>query len=130
MQTSRSRIESISPFFLVRDLKETIDFYRDRLGFGAEYVAPDPEPFFAILRRDAVSVFIKRLDGVDPTPNHRQHPWAPWDAYVFTPDPDALIQTMKLPEVQVKDNEDGLRGFEVEDPNGYILFFGCPLKSL
>lgn len=59
-------------------------------------------------------------------PNHRQHPWAPWDAYLFTPDPDALIGTFKLPEVQVTDNEDGLRGFEVEDPNGYILFFGRP----
>jgi hypothetical protein len=24
------------------------------------------------------------------------------------------------------DTQDGLRGFEVEDPDGYVLFFGRP----
>jgi len=28
----------------------------------------------------------------------------------------------------LQDNDDGLRGFEVEDVDGYILFFGCPKK--
>ncbi|HEX3853124.1 MAG TPA: hypothetical protein VHW01_19310 [Polyangiaceae bacterium] len=28
--------------------------------------------------------------------------------------------------IPLADTEDGLRGFEVEDPNGYVLFFGRP----
>lgn len=26
----------------------------------------------------------------------------------------------------LQDTNDGLRGFEITDPDGYILFFGCP----
>jgi hypothetical protein len=25
----------------------------------------------------------------------------------------------------LKDTEEGLRGFEITDPDGYVLFFGC-----
>ncbi len=28
--------------------------------------------------------------------------------------------------VPLKDTHDGLRGFEIRDPDGYVLFFGRP----
>jgi hypothetical protein len=53
---------------------------------------------------------------------------ARWDAYVYVPDPDALAAEFAARDVEfslpLADTRDGLRGFELKDPNGYVLFFG------
>jgi hypothetical protein len=72
--------------------------------------------------------------GVDPVPNHTRdvkQGIARWDAYVYVPDPDALAAEFAARNVEffepLRDTDDGLRGFELKDANGYLLFFGCPL---
>jgi hypothetical protein len=56
---------------------------------------------------------------------------ARWDAFVVVPDPDALAAELAGRGVEfsepLRDTEDGLRGFEVEDVDGYLLFFGRPI---
>jgi hypothetical protein len=46
------------------------------------------------------------------------------------PDPDALAAEFSSRQVEfsqpLKDDDDGLRGFELKDNDGYILFFGRP----
>ena len=74
--------------------------------------------------------------GVDPVPNYTRdikQGIARWDAYLYVPDPDALAAEFLSRNVEffktIKDSEDGddgLRGFEVKDADGYILFFGRP----
>ena len=71
--------------------------------------------------------------GVDPLPNHRRdvgQGWARWDAYLHVPDPDALAAEFSSRNVAfhraLEDDDDGLRGFEVQDADGYVLFFGRP----
>jgi catechol 2,3-dioxygenase-like lactoylglutathione lyase family enzyme len=122
---------AISPFFIVRNLQETIAFYRDNLGFETTFEGGDPEPFFAILRRDGVQVMIKEIgDGIEPQPNPGRHEWARWDAFVYTADPEGLAVELNArfaKEVaKSKDWDDGLTGFEIADPNGYVFFFGKP----
>jgi hypothetical protein len=55
---------------------------------------------------------------------------ARWDAYLHVPDPDALAAEFSSRDVEfvqpIKDDDDGLRGFEVRDADGYMLFFGRP----
>jgi hypothetical protein len=53
-----------------------------------------------------------------------------WDAFVYVPDPDVLAAefsdqgaTFSEP---LSDTHDGLRGFEISDPDGYVIFFGRP----
>jgi len=53
-----------------------------------------------------------------------------WDAYVLAFDPDAIAAefarrgaTFSKP---LMDTHETLRGFEIKDPDGYVLFFGCP----
>jgi uncharacterized glyoxalase superfamily protein PhnB len=52
------------------------------------------------------------------------------DAFVYASDPDALAADFADHgaefSVPLKDTHDGLRGFEIRDPDGYILFFGRP----
>lgn len=49
---------------------------------------------------------------------------------VAVPDPDALAAEFASRNVALseplKDTEDGLRGFELRDADGYVLFFGRP----
>jgi hypothetical protein len=53
-----------------------------------------------------------------------------FDAFVYAPDPDALAAEFAdhsaAFSVPVQDTHDGLRGFEICDPDGYVLFFGRP----
>jgi hypothetical protein len=46
------------------------------------------------------------------------------------PDPDALAAEFAdhgaAFGAPLKDTRDGLRGFEIYDPDGYVLFFGRP----
>jgi catechol 2,3-dioxygenase-like lactoylglutathione lyase family enzyme len=129
--TTRPALTSISPFFIVRDLDRSLSFYRDELGFDVTFLAPDPAPFFAIVRRDQVQILLKVIDdSTGPLPNSERHPWARWDAYVHVPDPDVLAaefasRTVAF-SVPVADTDDGLRGFELKDADGYVLFFGRP----
>jgi catechol 2,3-dioxygenase-like lactoylglutathione lyase family enzyme len=126
---NQQSIACIAPFFIVRDVVVSLSFYCDKLGFEVEYKGPDDGPFLAIAQRDGAMIFFKAV-GVDPLPNGQRHPWARWDAYVSVPDPDALAAEFNSRGVNfsspLQDTPDGLRGFELEDPDGYVLFFGRP----
>jgi hypothetical protein len=72
--------------------------------------------------------------GVDPPlPNYKRE-WgkgvARWDAYFYVLDPDALAAEFASRSVEFseppRDADDGLRGFELKDADGYVLFFGRP----
>ncbi|HEY7111376.1 MAG TPA: VOC family protein [Thermoanaerobaculia bacterium] len=127
MTASRAEISSISPFFIVKSLSAALAFYRDRLGFDVVFEGPVDDPFFGIVRRGGAMILLKDV-GVDPLPNPRREPGARWDAYVHAPDPDALAAELASRDVELseplKDTHDGLRGFELKDADGYVLFFG------
>jgi len=126
---TRPEIGGISPFFIVRDLTAALSFYRDQLGFEITFEGPVEDPFFGIVQRDRAMIMLKNV-GVDPLPNHKREAGARWDAYIYVPDPDALAAEFASRKVgssePVKDTHDGLRGFELEDRDGYVLFFGRP----
>ena len=122
-------IGGISPFFIVADLAATTAFYREKLGFEVTFSTPETGPFFAVVERGRAMIMLKDV-GVEPTPNWTREPAARWDAYVHAPDPDALHAEFASRgvsfSVPLKDTSDGLRGFELKDKDGYVLFFGRP----
>lgn len=128
-EMTRPGISGISPFFIVSDMAATLSFYCDRLGFAVTFQEPAPNDFFAIVRRDGAMIMFKDV-GVEPLPNCEREPAARWDAYLHVPDPDALAAELASRgvtfSVPLKDTEDGLRGFELRDTDGYVLFFGRP----
>jgi catechol 2,3-dioxygenase-like lactoylglutathione lyase family enzyme len=126
-------IAGIAPFFIVRNVPASLAFYRDRLGFEITFQGPDPNDiFFGIVERGAAMIMFKAV-GVDPVPNYTRDVKkgiARWDAYLNVPDPDALAAEFLSRDVEfsvpLKDTHDGLRGFEIKDADGYVLFFGRP----
>ncbi len=126
---SQAAIASISPVFIVRNVSEALSFYCQMLGFGIVFQEPEQDPFLAMVQRDGAMIFLKDV-GVEPLPNCKRHPWARWDAYASVPDPDALATEFTSRGVTfskpLQDTHDGLRGFELEDVDGHVLFFGRP----
>ena len=131
---TKTAISGIAPCFIVKDVPTALAFYRDRLGFDITFQGPtEDDIFFGIVQRGSAMIMLKEI-GVDPVPNYTRDikkGTAPWDAYLYVPDPDALAAEFSSRNVEffkpLHDNSDNLRGFEVEDADGYILYFGRPL---
>lgn len=121
----------IMPCFIIADLKISASFYVDKLGFEIRYIGPDENPYWAIVSRDNIFINLKEVSpDIKPIPNHTRHEWAPWDAYISAAEPDTLFQEYRSNGVAfnkpIHDNSDNLRGFEIKDADGYVLFFGRP----
>jgi catechol 2,3-dioxygenase-like lactoylglutathione lyase family enzyme len=134
---TRAEINGIAPFFIVRNVPAAMAFYRDRLGFDITFQGPSEDDiFFGIVQRGAAMIMLKDV-GVEPAPNYTRDinkGIARWDAYVYVPDPDALAAEFASRDVEfsrpIADDDDGLRGFEVKDADGYVLFFGRPVREI
>ena len=130
---TKPEITGIAPFFIVKNVPAALSFYRDRLGFDIAFQGPsDDDIFFGIVQRGGATIIMKAI-GVDPAPNYTRdikQGIARWDAFLHVPDPDGLAAEFSSRNVEfftpLKDDyaDDGLRGFEVKDADGYLLFFG------
>jgi hypothetical protein len=119
---------SIRPFFIVKDLRVSISYYIERLGFQLDFEGPDDDPYYAGVSRDGIGIMLKAIvPDVLPQPNHTRHEWARWDACIYTLDPDALFGEFSqrgasfVKELSFID--EGLWGFEVTDADGYVVAF-------
>ena len=131
---TKPAITSIAPFFIVRDVPAALAFYCDRLGFEVTFRGPADDSSSGSSTGAARCSSQGRRPGTDPEHiRDTKKGWARWDAYLHVPDPDALAAEFSSRSVAfsktLKDEEnrdDGLRGFEVQDADGYVLFFGRP----
>lgn len=123
-----NNLVAISPFFIVRDLRASVAYYTDRLGFTLAFEGPDDDVTYASVTRERVNIMLKAIaPEVRPQPNHTRHEWARWDAYVYVRDADALFAeftgrgaTFVKPLSFI---DDGLWGFEIADADGYVIAF-------
>jgi catechol 2,3-dioxygenase-like lactoylglutathione lyase family enzyme len=133
MKVNGPKLERMCPFFIVSGVEQTIAFYCDKLGFETWHQQPEREPFFAIVGRDGAMLFVKS-GKAEPQPNRKRDPEMRWDAYIGVQDPDALAAEFAERGVEfsvpLEDTHDGLRGFEIIDPDGYVLFFGRPREGM
>ena len=124
----------VAPLFIVKNVPAALAFYRVRFGFDITFEGPEPDDiFFGIVQRGRAMIMFKDV-GLEAIPNHTcdiGQGIARWDAYILVPDPDALAAEFASRNVEfvepLQDTDDGLRGFEVKDADGYVLFFGRPI---
>src|SRR5262245_52159126 len=118
MAENKADIGAIAPFFVVRSVPTALAFYTDKLGFEVTFKGPSEDDiFFGIVERGAAMIMMKAI-GVDPIPNYTRdikQGNAPWDAYLYVPDPDALAAEFASRGVKfhrpLSNNSDDLRGF-------------------
>jgi len=123
------RLRNSTTVLLVGNIEPTMEWYR-RLGFAADYYPPG----FAILRRDAIEIFLQQQPGyVAPDdPGRRQR--EAWNVYITTDDVRALYEEYSaLSGVKISrplcPQEYGMTEFDVMDLNGYRLVFAEPTRG-
>ena len=124
----------LSPTLAVRNMKETIEFYKNSLGFKMGMAFPDVNnPEYVDLAKDGmVLMFI-------PAENHgiSSEEKLGIGVYLYLQidgDIDEYYEELKKKEVKIavdiKDEPYGVRDFTVEDVNGYILTFNQVSKTV
>ena len=125
-------MQVISPFFVVSHVPSSLSFYRDRLGFEITFQGPTTDDiFFGIVRRGRAQILLKDV-GVAPLPNYKRDvkKVSPAATHSLTSRilthwrPNLLRAMSSFPPL--KDTDEGLRGFELKDADGCVLFFGRP----
>jgi uncharacterized glyoxalase superfamily protein PhnB len=117
----------ISPTLAVRDMKQTIQFYRDSLGFEMGMAFPNAEnPEYADLSKDGMVIMLVPEQnagiGAEATLGIGVNLYMQIDG-----DIDEYYNQLKNKgakvTVEIKDEPFGIRDFTVEDVNGYKLTF-------
>jgi hypothetical protein len=125
----RAKLRNSNTVFLVGNIEPTMEWY-ERLGFGSKYYPPG----FAILRRDAVEIFVQQQAGyVAPDDPGRRERDA-WNVYIVTDDVKKLYKEYSgLPGVEISRDlcpqDYGMLEFDVMDLNGHRLVFAQPISK-
>jgi uncharacterized glyoxalase superfamily protein PhnB len=133
VMSTEQKLFSIAPYFIVDDIFESAEFYRDKLGFEFNRIWGEP-PQFVIVYRDGAQIMLKSIGSKGHVrPNHSVYSDACWDAYIRVKDADAIYEELRSRGVKITRTIENApyncRDFDVEDNSGYILCFGQDLES-
>lgn len=120
---SRAKLCNSTTVFLVGNIEPTMEWYK-RLGFESEYYPPG----FAILRRDAIEIFLQQQPGYVPPDDSGRRERHAWNVYIVTDNVRALYDEYSaLPGVEISRQlcrqDYGMLEFDVMDLNGNRLVF-------
>ena len=125
---TRARVLQSTPLLVVSDLRASLAFYCNQLGFGHPSVHGDP-PCFAMLGRDGFELMLSVAgEEARVQPNG---PGGTWDVHMRIDDVTAEQQALAAAGVPLAkgptDTFYGMREIEVLDPDGHRLCFGQDL---
>ena len=119
-------IRQIAPQFFTTDLRTTLAYYRDTLGFECLGTWHDP-PVYAIVARDGHRIHFRVAD--PPAANPEKYAEELLDAYIIIADADALYAEYRARGVEftraLGDTPWQSREFVVKDCDGRLLAFGA-----
>lgn len=121
MSEQSSRFLRCASVLPVDNLVETIQFYREKLGFETSLTYGNP-PHYAIVRRgEGASVHLSERE--DSTESIH-----PCSLYIFVTHVDAVYAEYNAKGLRIfappEDTQYGMREFELSDLNGHFLTFG------
>ncbi|MDY6933105.1 MAG: VOC family protein [Spirochaetota bacterium] len=126
-------MSNLSPTLAVRDMKETIEFYKDTLGFKIGMTFPNSDnPEYADLSKDGMILMFIPAQNVGISSDEKLgiginlylQIEGDIDQY-YTELKDKGVQI----SVEIKDESFGIRDFTINDPNGYQLTFNQPTNT-
>lgn len=123
----------LSPTLAVRDMKKTIDFYANSLGFKLGMCFPTPDnPEYADLSKDGMVLMFLPAENIGIGGQEKLGTGV--NLYLqIDGDIDKYYNELKQKGVKIavdiKDEPFGIRDFAVEDTDGYKLTFNQTLKK-
>src|SRR4051794_31990639 len=114
----------VLPCLLVKDMRQTLDFYISVLGFTQTgYYPIESDPVRTEVRRDNVALifFTESIHGLGDSTSMSGL------LYVFPENVDRLAEELRSKKVPFlwgpEETDFGVREFAIRDPNGYVLAF-------
>ena len=123
----------ISPTLAVRNMKETIEFYQDSLGFEMGMAFPDVNnPQYADLSKDGMILMFIPAENIGIGSQEKLGTGV--NLYMqIDGDIDEYYKELKekgvIIAVDIKDEPFGIRDFTIEDVDGYQLTFNQVAKT-
>ena len=117
----------LSPLLVTRDMKKTIDFYQNTLGFKLGMMFPDVHnPEYADLSKDSMIIMFTTPTGLKI--GRRDKLGVGVNLYLqIDDDIDHYYKELQMNGAKIntaiKDEPWGSRDFTIEDNNGYLLTF-------
>ena len=110
-----------SPVWPVKDIYQSLDYYKNQLGFKVKFTWEDPITY-AVIKRDGISIHLTTDD--DATKND-----IPKTAlFIFVHDVDKVYDEFLKKDIKIiapiGNRDYGMRDFDIEDIDGYRLIFG------
>jgi catechol 2,3-dioxygenase-like lactoylglutathione lyase family enzyme len=116
----------VTPFLPVRDLRETLNFYRDELGFSNEWTWGDNDG--GIQRDEMRLLFGQNTDYVRMINNAQRRFELVW----FVDNVDEIYNEFKVKKKlmtsEIKNEPWGIREFTFQDINGYLIRISETIK--
>jgi catechol 2,3-dioxygenase-like lactoylglutathione lyase family enzyme len=123
---------SMRPLLMVANLKESIDFYTDVLGFTVGATWPEENPFWAALSAGSAALMLNYVgdphddgDGVIHSHEPEFNGALYFDVEGSIEDLQARIKAKAPSCTEIEVMPYGMKEFSVQDPNGYNLSFGA-----
>ncbi len=122
-------LTNLTPNMMVENVDETVDFYRDVLGFHLVMNAPEQNPYaWALVKRDDVEMmFQARTSLTEEYPLFEGRPiGGALTFYIDMKDIETLYEKIHAQVHVVQDLQTtfyGKREFAIKDCNGFILTF-------
>lgn len=121
-----------APYFVVRDVLKSVDYYHNILGFSNPPLWGDP-PVFAMPSRDGFIFMLNQAKPETEIPTNRNKDGY-WDAYIWVKNADALFAEFKEKGAMIDyelciQREYGMKEFAVRDPDGYVIAFGQDIEG-
>jgi catechol 2,3-dioxygenase-like lactoylglutathione lyase family enzyme len=120
------KLAALLPMLSVSDLKRTIAFYGERLGFQVINTFGDPEPRWCMMGRDGVKIMFNQPPAEEMAELPRRA--KDFQIYYFYPDDAAALhadcKSKGLPVTDLRVTDYGMKEFELRDPDDYWLWFG------
>src|SRR6202142_3688580 len=121
-------VRRIAPLFFTMDIRATLAYYKEKLGFDCLGTWQDP-PVYAIVARDQQVIHFRCAE--PPTANPNKYLDELLDAYLFVEDADALYAEYAAQAIEFTRGLGNMpwysREFVVKDCDGRLLAFGAKL---
>jgi hypothetical protein len=124
---TKFKLKKIAPQFVVPDVVETAEYYRDELGFTILGFFADP-PVYAMVARDDVEIHFGKADSEKIQVNETVRRGLGTDAYIWVSDINGIFEELSARNVEIVAGPVkqiyGSTEVVIKDCNGFQLVFG------
>jgi uncharacterized glyoxalase superfamily protein PhnB len=123
------KLKNLIPMLETDDLKQTIEFYTELLGFEGDGYYPEAEnPYWASLFKDEVRIMFT----LRSAHSIFERPTMTGSLYLYPDNVNEVWEHLKdkaTVEYPLEDFDYGMREFAIRDCNGYLLQFGQEIST-